>query len=138
MRIRLAALVGLALLLSTSWGCATIVQGTTQKVRITSEPSGAAVIVYDSDERVVAEDSTPCQVRLDRGEGFYRGAEYKVSVRKAGYGAEEKAVGSELSMWYLGGNFVFGGLIGWFVVDPASGAMWKLDPDKVHIDLTRR
>ncbi len=62
MRIRLTALVGLALLLSTSWGCATIVQGSTQKVRITSEPTGASVVVYDARDRVVAEDETPCQV----------------------------------------------------------------------------
>ena len=35
--------------------------------------------------------------------------------------------------WYIG-NIVFGGLIGWLVVDPASGAMWKLQ-DSVHGNL---
>jgi hypothetical protein len=36
--------------------------------------------------------------------------------------------------WYLG-NIVFGGLVGLLVVDPLTGAMWKLDPT-MNADLT--
>ncbi|MDY5520178.1 hypothetical protein, partial [Campylobacter lanienae] len=27
------------------------------------------------------------------------------------------------------GNFIFGGLLGWLIVDPATGAMWNLKPE---------
>lgn len=29
-------------------------------------------------------------------------------------------------MWYIAGNFFFGGIIGWFIVDPQTGAMYTL------------
>ena len=48
-------------------------------------------------------------------------------------------VGRDLSMsarlnaWYWG-NILFGGLIGWLIVDPATGAMWKLkDEFTLHL-----
>jgi hypothetical protein len=35
----------------------------------------------------------------------------------------------------LAGNFLFGGLIGWIIVDPISGAMWTLKPENINADL---
>jgi hypothetical protein len=32
----------------------------------------------------------------------------------------------------VAGNFVFGGLIGWLVVDPLSGAMYNLEPEHIE------
>ncbi len=61
-----------------------------------------------------------------------------MSVRKPGYGSVDQGIDSELSMWYLGGNFIFGGIVGWLGVDPLTGAMWKLDPDEVHVDFRQR
>ena len=40
---------------------------------------------------------------------------------------------SSLSGWYWG-NIVFGGLIGMLIVDPATGAMYKL-PEGVSADM---
>lgn len=36
--------------------------------------------------------------------------------------------------WYMG-NLLFGGFIGFLIVDPATGAMWKLD-DNVYGNLS--
>ncbi|MFH6792762.1 hypothetical protein ACHRCF_16520, partial [Acinetobacter baumannii] len=36
-----------------------------------------------------------------------------------------------LSGWYLG-NIIFGGLIGLLIVDPATGAMYKLAPKDIN------
>ena len=36
--------------------------------------------------------------------------------------------------WYIGGNILVGGLIGWFIVDPLTGAMYTL-PKEVNADL---
>ena len=38
--------------------------------------------------------------------------------------------------WYLAGNFIFGGLLGWLIVDPATGAMWNLKPHHTSIATT--
>jgi hypothetical protein len=35
-----------------------------------------------------------------------------------------------LSGWYFG-NIIFGGLIGMLAVDPATGAMWNIEPGKI-------
>lgn len=40
-----------------------------------------------------------------------------------------------LSGWYLG-NVVFGGLIGLLIVDPLTGAMYNLTPDKIEQPLS--
>ena len=40
-----------------------------------------------------------------------------------------------LAQSYLVGNFFIGGLIGWLVVDPLTGAMWTLSPDTIYTDL---
>lgn len=39
-------------------------------------------------------------------------------------------------MWYAVGNLFIGGLVGWLIVDPATGAMWTLDP-QLAIDMPR-
>lgn len=32
-----------------------------------------------------------------------------------------------MSYWFgIAGNFLFGGFIGWLIVDPATGGMWAL------------
>jgi hypothetical protein len=37
--------------------------------------------------------------------------------------------------WYIAGNLVFGGLIGWFIVDPFNGAMYNLSPETIDAPL---
>ena len=37
--------------------------------------------------------------------------------------------------WYLGGNLLFGGLIGWFIVDPLNGKMYTLSPGTINTSL---
>jgi len=39
--------------------------------------------------------------------------------------------------WYIAGNILVGGLIGWFIVDPITGAMWNLEPENVEMALTK-
>jgi hypothetical protein len=42
---------------------------------------------------------------------------------------------SSVSGWYFG-NVVFGGLIGMLIVDPLTGAMYNLTPEKIEQPLT--
>jgi hypothetical protein len=45
-------------------------------------------------------------------------------------------VGSKVEGWYWG-NILFGGLIGMIIVDPATGAMYKLDTEAVDVSLVK-
>ena len=59
------------------------------------------------------------------------GKDYVVTITKEGYGTQSIPVRSSPNGWYIAGNFVFGSIIGWFVIDPWSGNMWSLSPDVV-------
>ena len=59
---------------------------------------------------------------------------YTVTFKKEGYDAHSATIKRGLDGWYILGNLVFGGVIGYLIVDPATGAMWKLE-EKVSVYL---
>ena len=130
------AALGLAFVVASS-GCATIVGGASpQGVSIRSNPSDAAVQVYDlKTGNQLYSVRTPVMVSLPKSNGFFAGASYRVILQKAGYASREVVIDSHPGGWYLAGNLFFGGLIGWLIVDPATGAMWTLAPDDFSVDL---
>jgi hypothetical protein len=104
-------------------GCGTIVHlGGREDLTIASEPSGAKVVV-DGAERGV----TPLTVNLERKQP------HRVLVSKEGYEESQSPVASKLS-WWIAGNVVFGGIIG-FLVDALSGGGYTIEPDKLTITL---
>lgn len=119
--------------LMASTGCATLVCGSTQKVAITSHPSGARVEVLSAKGRVIETVTTPAHVSLPRSEGYFRPA--SVTLRSEhGDTQREKPVQASVNPWYVG-NVLFGGLIGFLIVDPLTGAMFSF-PDKIDLDLS--
>ena len=129
------ALVGL---LFTGAGCASIINGSAQKVPISSTPDGAKVTIYDAQKQVMYSANTPCTVDLKRGAGYFQGSKYNVVIEKAGYDTTEVKLEPGVGGWYIGGNLFFGGLIGYLAVDPATGAMWTLTPKKIEASLTEK
>lgn len=129
-----AALVALAFLGS---GCASIIKGGgSQSISIRSLPSEADVKVIDAKTgNTLTAGKTPLIVPLKKSHGYFSGGQYRVVVEKAGFASHEAMINSTVSGWYLGGNLIFGGLIGWLIVDPATGAMWSLSPDELSIEL---
>lgn len=117
-------------------GCASIMSGSNQTIAIKSTPSEATLKVYDKNGEVIITDKTPFIATLKRGTGFFSKANYRAVVEKDGYESKEIKIEGRLNGWYLGGNLLFGGLIGWLIVDPASGAMWTLEPKEINTDLT--
>jgi hypothetical protein len=77
---------------------------------------------------------TPFTVSLDPKRGYFKGQSYTVRFELDGYRTDEVVIRSEMSGWYWG-NLVFGGLIGMLVVDPLTGSMWNLSPDKLDRSL---
>lgn len=126
-------LLALALAASTLQGCATIVGDPNAPVTVASEPSGANFEVRDSTGLVVHRGVTPSMVPLKTGAGYFRSAKYSVLLHKDGYSDQTVNLEGNVSGWYWA-NFVFGGVIGMFVVDPLTGAMFKL-PEATHTTL---
>ena len=132
--------VGMALvvlgLLAT--GCASILKGSDQKVSFRSEPSDAKVVITDVRQaKEVQVGSTPFTATLKRGAGYFKKAKYNVTFEKPGYQTEAIVLEGTPGGWYIGGNFVVGGM-GWLIVDPATGAMWTLEPNDVKVILKKQ
>jgi hypothetical protein len=111
--------------ISSLAGCASVINGTSESVKVTSIPAGATFTIKDKSNVVVATGITPQIVELDRGTGYFKGADYRVDYEKAGYIGDVTYIDHSLSPWVFG-NIIFGGVIGGFIVDPLTGGMWEL------------
>lgn len=118
--------------------CATIVSKSSYPVTIDSSPQGANVSITDKKGIEIFKGKTPALVRLKSGAGFFSRAQYQVKLSVRGYDEQVIPVNFKLNSWYFG-NVVFGGLIGLLIIDPASGAMWKIDKgsDAIFATLTK-
>lgn len=114
--------------------CATIVSKKEYPVNFSSSPAGCKVAVKRPDGSLVHQGTTPTTVTLPASAGFFQPAKYDVTFTTKRGQSKTIQFRSDIDGWYFG-NLVFGGLIGMVIVDPATGAMWKLDPD-VHADFT--
>jgi len=115
-------------------GCASIVHGGNREISIATQPPGATASVRKAGGDimdVVAVDKTPCTVSLDPKKGYFSGQSYTLRLEMPGYKVTEVQLTPKMSGWYWG-NLVFGGLIGMLAVDPATGAMWNIAPEKIN------
>ncbi len=124
--------VGLSTALLTS--CATIVSKSDYPVSITSHPSGCNVVVKNADGIVIHQGKTPTSVVLSAKGGYFKAASYDLEFSGKGKARQNVKLTATMDGWYAG-NILFGGLIGLLVVDPLTGAMWKLEPS-VNAELT--
>ena len=106
--------------LFVSSGCATIVSGTTQKVSISTQPSGADA---KADGNITLK--TPALITLERK------MDHTIEVTKEGYKTVTVYVHRTFNEMATG-NVLLGGLIG-AGIDAGTGAGNKLAPE--HIDL---
>ncbi|HTU66976.1 MAG TPA: hypothetical protein VMF52_13585 [Steroidobacteraceae bacterium] len=116
-------------------GCASIFTGGgSQKVGVTSAPAGAQVSITNRAGQVVSTGVTPFEVKLKKGAGYFRSENYTLNFSLAGYQPQQAKLTPRISGWYFG-NILIGGLIGMVGVDPATGAMYKLEPKDVEVTL---
>ena len=117
-------------------GCATIFGwGGEESVNILSTPEQATVHITDQDSLIVFDGTTPAIASLEKYNGYFSGKTYTIKISKEGYSDKIIIIDTQTNGWYLGGNLVFGGLIGWFIVDPLTGAMWTFDNNDVDVNL---
>lgn len=117
-------------------GCASIVSKSTYPLRITTDPSGAQVVVKDADGIEIFNGKSPTTVKLAAGAGFFKKASYSVTVRSEGYEEQTVPVNFNLDGWYFG-NILLGGLIGMLIVDPATGAMYQIESEYMSVRLNK-
>ena len=116
-------------------GCATIVHGGPRSVAVASNPPGAKVTIYDRSNSVVQTSTTPFIANLPTHFGYFKGQNYRLVFELPSYTTAEAHLQSSVSGWYFA-NLVFGGLIGMLIVDPLTGAMYNLTPEKIEQPLT--
>lgn len=133
--IRGAALALLSAVALLSSGCATIVHSGPRDVPVTSSPPGATVTIFDRDGKQVMKQTTPFVASLRPKHSYFKGAEYRALFEMPGYQSSEVQIRSAVSGWYWG-NLLFGGLVGMLIVDPNTGAMYNLAPEKIDQGLT--
>jgi hypothetical protein len=123
-----------------SWsplGCASIVSTNLRQVTVRSTPDDAEVVVIDEKGQEIDRARTPTTLTLKTGGPYFRGHDYTIVIRKEGYEDRSDRVRSTINGWYWG-NFIFGGLIGFLVVDPLTGNMWSLSPREIDGSLQQK
>ncbi|KAA6209276.1 hypothetical protein [Avibacterium paragallinarum] len=105
-------------------GRATIVSDSKYPVLIKSEPSGAEFTIKNAKGEIISRGTTPHTVILKAGDGYFKKAQYTITFRK-GKSISTVDVTPKVDGWYIG-NLLFGGLVGLLIVDPITGAMYKL------------
>ena len=111
--------------------CASIVSKTNWPVSIDSKPEGVHVSITNKRGVEIFTGKTPLVTKLKSGSGFFTKESYTVVMTYNGI--EKRTINLECSIngWYFGNLFI-GGLIGMLIVDPATGAMYKLDRKEVY------
>lgn len=130
--VKLAAIVMVVPVLITS--CASILGKSAYPVSINSNPNGADISITDKKGKEVYKGQSPATVSLKSGAGFFSRAEYQVKISSKGYAEQVIPVIYKLNGWYFG-NLFLGGFLGMLIIDPATGAMWKLDTPPISITL---
>lgn len=120
-------------------GCATILGDKTTDVTISSTPPGAAVAIVDESGFSVFKGTTPTSVILEKSTGrYFGGKSYVVTLSLAGYKDQTIKMDTHPNGWYIGGNILLGGIIGWLLVDPTNGGMYTLSPEHVNASLSQQ
>ena len=117
--------------------CASIVGKPDHVMPIRSTPSEADILIKDEAGAEMFRGKTPTTVTLPKSTGKYWGKKsYQVTLKKDGFQDQNYTLAANANGWYIGGNIVFGGLIGWFLVDPFNGKMYNMTPDTISATLS--
>lgn len=117
--------------------CASIVSKSNWPLTVNTNPNGAKLEIADKKGITIFEGVTPATISLKSSSGFFSKESYSLKFTLDGYEPKIIPVRCKVNGWYWG-NIVFGGLIGWLIVDPATGAMYKLDTEYVNETMMKK
>lgn len=104
--------------------CATIVSGSKQNVKFSSNPTSATIFIDE-----VEVGKTPFEIKLARK------SEHSVMLKLEGYQTYQTKLTKKFNAWFLG-NILIGGLIG-IIIDPITGAIYNLSPDEINAQMSK-
>lgn len=122
----------LMVLFTTS--CATLMSETCYPVSIRCNPENSSVMIKNKSGKVVAEGETPLKVTLPVSSGFFSKENYTVILSKEGYKQYITTIPCSIDPFYFG-NIWVGGIIGMLIIDPGTGAMYKIDKSEIEVTL---
>jgi len=111
--------------------CASIVSRTKWPLLVDSKPEGVHVSITNRSGKEVFAGKTPVVTTLKSGSGFFSKESYTVALNYKGAETRKINVECKLNGWYFG-NLLIGGLIGLLIVDPATGAMYRLESKDIY------
>ena len=111
-------------------GCASIVSRSKYKIPLKSNLD--AVVEVRNCGKLVTSAHLPTTLELPSGAGFFARSCYTFTFKREGYPDVVKTRDAYMNGWYLG-NIIFGGLLGLLIVDPATGAMYRLDENPIDL-----
>lgn len=104
-------------------GCATIATGTTETIKIKSDPSGAHVKVIPSGKTA----TTPAKLDLSKSNS------YVIRITKECFEEERVEIENPMHPMFFA-NILLGGVIG-MIVDVSSGGGFDLEPEQADVKL---
>lgn len=114
--------------------CASIVSESSYPVHITSEPEDTKVKIVDRNGIEVFNGDVPATVELEAGANFFKRQVYMLTFSAPGYVTKTIPLQCKVDGWYWG-NLLLGGVIGMLIIDPATGAMYKLSQENISTTL---
>jgi len=134
MYLKMTAIMMASVFLFSS--CASIISKSTYPLSINSNPSNAKVSITDKKNQEIYLGNTPANVKLKAGAGFFSKAEYQVKFSSPGYDERIVPITFGIDGWYFG-NLFLGGFLGMLIIDPATGAMWKIETEFLNETLSK-
>ena len=136
MKIAIKLILGIVAII-TMQSCASIVSKTKYNIPINTYPQGATITVTNKKGKEIYTGKTPSTVTVKSGAGYFTKAWYEVKLEMDGYDAQIIPIEFDLNAWYFG-NIILGGYIGMLIVDPVTGAMWKIKTGSINAILNKK
>ena len=120
--------------------CASLISKSNYRLPIGVNPPGSKVVVKSHSKKrgdsVVFKGNAPCVVVLPSAEKYFKKATYTIELSAEGRIPKTVPITTEIDDWYWG-NILVGGLIGWIIVDPLTGSMYKITEKRILENLQK-
>ena len=121
----LSRLLALAVAVISFSSCATLFTPSRYPVSFNTTPDGAGIKIENRAGKTIFEGTTPTTINLKSAAGYMKREEYTITFTKNGYTQKVVHITAEIDGWYIG-NLLLGGLPGMLIIDPLTGAMYKI------------
>lgn len=117
------------ILLIFNTSCATIVSKSSYPIYLNTQPVTTKVTIKDKTGFTVFQEYTPASIKLPASSSFFKKASYTATFEAEGYQPLVLQIDSKLDKFYVWGNLLLlppGWILGWLIIDPATGSMYKI------------